>query len=222
MALEDYSYDIDTREWLWSSSEKVTEGVSEKFKEAVKKASDWIARTQKDEKKAKKYDFLLANFLVKIIIDKKYDSILENIFKTMDFWYSSNFVLWILSLTNIELSNKIREISWKEKIIFDFKINEILEFDDSNLDKNVKNRINLWIEDIIDATTIEYSNIQNKRNIELLDKDSKVIIIFTAQIFSFFLKDLNILITKEKSISISNFIISEVKSYLKKIKIDEV
>lgn len=222
MALDDFSYDIDSSEWLWKSSEKVTEAVSEKFKEAVKKASAWIARTQKDEKKAKKYDFLLANFLVKIIIDKKYDSILENVFKTMDFGYSSNFILWIISLINLEISDRIREISWKQKVEFDFKLEEIWEFDDNNIRPAIKNRINLWIEDIIDVTTLEYSNIQNKRNIELLEKDSKVIVIFTAQIISFFLKESNILIKKEKAISISDFIISEVRKTIKNIKIDEI
>lgn len=221
MSLDEYSYDIDNSESPWSSPEQVKE-VSEKFKESIKKASAWIARTQKDEKKAKKYDFLLANFLVKIIIDKKYDSVLENIFKVMDFWYSSNFILWILSLINLEVSNKIREISWKEQIIFDFRLEEIWEFDDNNMRKPIKDRINLWIEDMIDATTIDFSSIQNKRNIELLDKDWKVIIIFTAQIISFFLNEANISIKKDKAISISKFIISEVKSAMKSLKIEEI
>ena len=160
--------------------------------------------------------------MVKIIIDKKYDSVLENIFKVMDFWYSSNFILWILSLINLEVSNKIREISWKEQIIFDFRLEEIWEFDDNNMRKPIKDRINLWIEDMIDATTIDFSSIQNKRNIELLDKDWKVIIIFTAQIISFFLNESNISIKKDKAISISKFIISEVKSAMKSLKIEEI
>ena len=182
MSLDEYSYDIDNSDSPWSSPEQVKE-ISEKFKESIKKASAWIAKTQKDEKKAKKYDFLLANFLVKIIIDKKYDSVLENIFKVMDFWYSSNFVLWILSLINTEVSDRIREISGKQKLEFDFKLDEEVEFDDNNLNSKIKDRINLWIEDIIDSTTIEYSNIQNKRNIELVDKDEKVIVIFMLFIF---------------------------------------
>ena len=160
--------------------------------------------------------------MVKIIIDKKYDSVLENIFKVMDFWYSSNFILWILSIINLEVSNKIREISWKEQIIFDFRLEEIWEFDDNNMRKPIKDRINLWIEDMIDATTIDFSSIQNKRNIELLDKDWKVIIIFTAQIISFFLNEANISIKKDKAISISKFIISEVKSAMKSLKIEEI
>lgn len=221
MSLDEYSYDIDNSDSPWSSPEQVKE-ISEKFKESIKKASAWIAKTQKDEKKAKKYDFLLANFLVKIIIDKKYDSVLENIFKVMDFWYSSNFILWVLSLINLEVSNKIREISWKEQVNFDFRLEETWEFDDKNMRKPIKDRINLWIEDMIDATTIDFSSIQNKRNIELLDKDWKVIIIFTAQIISFFLNEANISIKKDKAISISKFIISEVKSAMKSLKIEEI
>ena len=140
----------------------------------------------------------------------------------MDFWYSSNFILWILSLINLEVSNKIREFSWKEQISFDFRLEEIWEFDDNNMRKPIKDRINLWIEDMIDATTIDFSSIQNKRNIELLDKDWKVIIIFTAQIISFFLNEANISIKKDKAISISKFIISEVKSAMKSLKIEEI
>ena len=122
----------------------------------------------------------------------------------------------------MEVSNKIREISWKEQISFDFRLEEIWEFDDNNMRKPIKDRINLWIEDIIDATTIDFSSIQNKRNIELLDKDWKVIIIFTAQIISFFLNEANISIKKDKAISISKFIISEVKSAMKSLKIEEI
>ena len=122
----------------------------------------------------------------------------------------------------MEVSNKIREFSWKEQISFDFRLEEIWEFDDNNMRKPIKDRINLWIEDMIDATTIDFSSIQNKRNIELLDKDWKVIIIFTAQIISFFLNEANISIKKDKAISISKFIISEVKSAMKSLKIEEI
>lgn len=222
MALDDYSYDIDNSEWLWNSSEKASESVSEKIRESIKKWASWIKRTQKDEKKAKKYDFLLANSLVKIIINKKYDSIVENIFKVMDFWYASNFILWVLSLINTDISDKIREISWKEKIKFDFISDKEIEFDDSNLNKEIKDRINLWIEDIIDATSIEYSNVQNSKNLKMLEKNDTVIVIFMAQVFAFFLKESNITIKKSEAKAISYFIKTTVEKILKDLKIDEV
>lgn len=223
MSLDKYSFDIDSwTEWLWNNNEKVSNAISEKIKESIKKWNTWIWRTQKDEQKAKKYDFLLASFLVKIIIDKKYDSILENIFKTLNFWYSSNFLLWILSLIHLETSDKIREISNKEKIIFDFKLEEVWEFNEKEMRPQVRERVNLWIEDIIDSVSLEFSNIQNKRNLEILEKDKKVIIIFTAQVFSFFLKECNILIKKESAISLSEYIISEITKTLKNLEISEI
>lgn len=222
MSLDDYSPDLDSGEWIWSWAETQSEKVSEAFKEAVKKATSGIKRTQKDEKKAKKYDFLLASFLVKIIMDKKYDSLLEIIFKTMDLWYSSNFILGILSLINTEVSNKIREISKKELVNFNYKSEEKIEFDDSKVDKNIKNRINLWIEDIIDSNIVEYSNLKTKQNLELLNKHTDEIINFTAQVFTFFLYEINMTISKNKAINISSFIIGEVKKSLSNIKIEEI
>ena len=117
MSLEEYAPDIDSWEGWWQSSEQVKE-VSEKFKDSVKKGSAWIKRTQKDESKAKKHDLLLANFLVKIIINKKYDILSDDLFKSLNSGYPSNFILWILSLINMEISDKIRELSQKEKISF--------------------------------------------------------------------------------------------------------
>ena len=221
MSLDEFIPSIESDESSWNSSE-VSKEISEKYKESSKKSSAWIKRTQKDEKKAKKYDFLLANLLVAIIVDKKYDTILERLFKTMDYWYTSNFVVWIMSIINNDVSNKIRELSNKEKIIFNYRSDEEIKFSDNNLSKEVKTRINQWIEDIIDSLTIDYSNIQTKKIIELLKNDNEVINQYIALIFIFFLKEINISISKNEALNISNFIISEVLNSIKKIEIEEV
>lgn len=222
MGLEDYTPDIDSSEWIWNSAESSKEA-SEKFKESSKKAWAKVAKTQKDEKKAKKYDFLLAGFLVKIIVDKKYDSILDTLFPAIHEWYPSNFILWILSLINIEISDKIRETTGKEKIIFSYEIkNEIEEFDDNNICIQIKNRINYWVEDIIDSLTLEYSHIQTKKLKELLKNDEKILLTYSSKIFTFFLNELNIKISKNKSEWISIFIIWEIKKSLNKLEIEEL
>lgn len=221
MSLDEFIPNIESSESSWNSSE-VSKEISEKYKESSKKSSAWIKRTQKDEKKAKKYDFLLANLLVAIIVDKKYDTILERLFKTMDYWYTSNFVVWIMSIINIDVSNKIRELSNKEKVNFNYKSEENIKFSDNNLSEEVKIRINQWIEDIINSLTIEYSNIQTKKIIELLKNDKEVINQYIALIFIFFLKDINISISKNEALNISDFIISEVINNIKKLDIKEV
>lgn len=223
MSLEEYTPDLDSSEWAWNTAETQSEKVSEAFKESVKKATAGIKRTKKDEKKAKKYDFLLAWFLVKIIVNKKYDFVLGTLFKSMDLGYSSNFILWILSLINIEVSQKIRELSWKNFIVFEYeKTLEKIKFDDSNLPKKIKERINFWIEDIIDSTTVEYSNLKAKKIISLLKIQTKEITNFTALVFWFFLNELNIETSQEEALQIANFIISEVKNAMEKLKIEEI
>jgi len=221
MGLDDFSPEIESYEWVWKSSEAISE-VSEKIKESSKKAAAWWKRTKQDEQKAKKYDFLLAWFLVKIIVDKKYDFILSELFKVMDNWYTSNFTLWILSLINTEISNKIRENNTKPLIVFKYEVKENVDFDNNNIDVEIKNRINYWIEDIIDSVIIDYSNIQTKKIIDLLQKDENIIFSYISNILWFFLKWLNINISKNQALSISDFIVSEVLKSIKKLKIEEV
>lgn len=196
--------------------------VSEKLKDAIKRGTAGIKRTQKDEKKAKKYDMLLAGFLVKIIIDKKYDSILESLFSSLNKGFSSNLVLWILSLSYEEISEKIRSSSEKEYIPYNFKYLENTAFNDSTVDSQVQQRINNWVEDISDIITLEYSNIQIlelKKNF-ILNKNT--IITFTAKIFELFLQSSNITATPVQSASISEFILWEIESSIKKLEIEEI
>ena len=222
MGIEDYTPEIESSEWVWNSAEASKES-SEKYKESSKKAWAKIAKTQKDEKKAKKYDFLLAGFLVKIIVDKKYDSLLNSIFPSIHEWYPSNFVLWILSLINNDISNKIREISNKQSIVFDYIKNENIEnFDDSNMNPQIKDRINHWVEDITDSVTIEYSSLQTKKLKVLLETDETILLNYTSKVFTFFLKEININISESKSNNISEFIISEVKKSIDKLEIENI
>lgn len=221
MGLDDFSPDIESSEWVWKSSEAVSE-VSEKTKESSKKSAAWVKRTKQDEQKAKKYDFLLAWFLVKIIVDKKYDFILNELFKVMEDGYTSNFTLWILSLINTEISNKIRKNNTKPLINFNYSRKEVIDFDSNNIDLEIKNRINYWIEDIIDSVIIDYSNIQTIKIIELLEKDESIIFSYISNILWFFLKWLNINISKKQALSIADFIVNEVLKSIKKLKIEEV
>ncbi len=222
MWLEDYTPEIESSEWGWQSVETSKEA-SERYKESTKKAWTKVAKTKKDEKKAKKYDFLLAGFLVKIIVNKKYDNILDTLFPTIHTWYPSNFVLWILSLINLEISNEIRNVSNKKHINFQYNIKaEIENFDDSNMDLEIRNRINSWVEDIVDSVTLEYSHIQTEKLKVLLNQDNILLLTYTSKVFTFFLKEINISITESKSLSISEFILSEVEKNIDKLKIEKI
>lgn len=219
MQIDDFSPNIDSSQELWDILSSSIES-TEKSREKDKKSQAWVKRIQKDEKKARKYDIALAWFLVKIILDKKYDFILLKLFNTLDNWYPSNFILWILSLINTELSNKIREISNKEYIEFNYQKSENsenIEFNNNNLPKDIKKRINFWIEDIIDACIIDYSEVQIKNIINNLENDNKIIIDYTSSILTLFLNEIKIEINSKEANSIAIFIIEQVLKSSKKI-----
>lgn len=219
MWLEDFTLE-ETRESQPKSVEIV-----EKTKEAAKKSAAWIKRVAKDERKAKKYDQILASFLVEIIRDKKYDFLLKDLFILLDDSFSSHFLLWIISLIYDPISDKIRELQKKEKIIFNYKKSDVmLEFDDSNLDNNIKNRINFWIEDSIWVLKVDYSSMQIENLVKLLQQKEKAkkLSNFISIIFTFFLKEQNILISKNLSSSYSDFIVEQIIKEIKKIKTEKI
>jgi hypothetical protein len=128
-----------------------------------------------------------------------------------------------LSLIYLPISDKIRELSKKPKINFHYnKHFSKIEFNDSSLDEEIKTRINLWIEDIIDILSIEYSFMQTMRMLELFKHKDEIIVEFTSLVFSFFFSEINIEITKSKSESYSRFILSEIKSKVEKLEIEEI
>jgi hypothetical protein len=85
----------------------------------------------------------------------------------------------------------------------------------------IKNRINAWIEDIVDIVSIEYSSLLTEKLIKKM-KSNEYTIIFTSKVFIFFLKQANITITENKSFNISEFILNEVEKSLKKLEIEEI
>ncbi len=219
MSLEEIS-SLDSSEWWWWDN---SPEISEKFKEAAKKAAAGVKWTKRDEAKAKKYDFLLSTFLVKIILDKKYDSLLKKIFSVMDDGYPSNFVLWILSLVYEPISIKIREVvTGKEPYNLHIEKNkETIDFRESDLSDEIKKRINYWIEDVIDSLAIEASFVYTTRTLNLIEGDEKIID-FVSDVFVFFFQELNFSISEKRAKSFSGFIIWEVKKVLHTLKLEEI
>lgn len=215
MWLEDYT-PVESSEWWTQSTE-----VSEVFKESVKKASAGMKRTKKDEWKARTHDMLLAGFLVQLLLDKKYDPFLQKLFDCLSWGFPSNFILWIVSLIKEDISNKIREISMKPIIEYSYKSPSPIHFDDSNLHPQVKQRINEWVEDMVDSVTIEYSSLMTVKILELID-DNELLIDYISSVFVFFLKESNIVISKQQSENIVYFILWEVKSSIEKLSIDNI
>jgi hypothetical protein len=104
---------------------------------------------------------------------------------------------------------------------FDYEIKKEIEvFDDNHIHFKIKDRINYWIEDILDSVILEYSSIQTEKLKVLLINDKNILLEYTSNIFTFFLNELNIQILDNKSINISEFIISEVSKSIDKLEIE--
>jgi hypothetical protein len=160
--------------------------------------------------------------LVKIIIDKKYDSLLDSLFWCLNIWFWSNILLWILSLNHEEISEKIRTYSWKEYTIFNFKYENAVTFDDASVNDKVKQRINSWVEDISDIISIDYSHIQIWELKHQLISQNVKITDFTKKVLIFFLSDINITIWESQAEWIAEFVISEIQGNLKKLPLEEI
>ena len=215
MWLNDFSSEIDWQDESGISMWNVSEQISEVYKEEVKKWAKQAKKTKKDEKKAKQHDMMLAKFLVKILIDKSYDNLLPSLFKTFDSGVPSNFILWIMSLVYIEISHTIRESIQRERIVFNFHVEETLNFSGDNLPQEVKDRINAWVEDITSVISFNASQVYTKRIIESI-KDSSELYIFTTEVFVYFLSEINIYIKPSTAWEYVNFIFNKI--ILPKIK----
>ncbi|MCH8518532.1 hypothetical protein LAT59_02115 [Candidatus Gracilibacteria bacterium] len=189
--------------------------ISEKYKESAKKASAGIKKTQKDEKKAKKYDFLLASFLVELILKNKYDTLLEKLFPALDAGYGTNFLLGILSLIYIPISNEIRKTSGLSSIHFEFIIpTEITDFHPEKIPDQIRMRINDWIEDIHAVIRFESSALISERSVSLIIYDD-TIRDFCKTTLLFFFEELHYTMSDSVATSYTEFILKELEKTLK-------
>jgi len=209
MGLNDFSSDIDWQDEAWISMWNVSEQISEIYKEEVKRGAAKAKKTRKDEKKAKQQDMLLAKFLVKILIDKRYDSLFPDLFKSFDAGVPSNLILWILSLVYIEISNELRVTIEKPLIQFNYHSEETISFNWNNLPQAVKDRINLWVEDILWVITLNSSKVYTKRIIASI-QNSPELKVFTMSVFKYFLSEINIYMSDKILWDYSAFILNKV------------
>ena len=209
---------IEELGWLESAEgPKQSSEISEKYKESAKKASAGIKRTQKDEKKAKKYDFMLAKFLVELILKNKYDILLEKLFPALDAWFGTNFLLGVLSLVYIPISNEIRNASWSPSVQFEFVIPENRqEFHPDNIPEPVRARINDWIEDLHTVIQLEASSIITERSLRLIIYDTKIRE-FIKTTLMFFFSELNYAISDSTAQNYTDFILKELEKTHKDI-----
>jgi hypothetical protein len=155
-----------------------------------------IQRTQKDEKKAKRDDALLARILEYFLKDEQYSAIIDASLPIIDKGFSSNLIIGIISLVFTPATRIIREYfthpsQQKELVLlagedrfsvtankglfvgpaFDesLRLPEAIEFDDHAIPVTIRERINLWVEDMGIVITSDPSTILTKRTLQFLE-----------------------------------------------------
>ena len=227
--------DLDSGE-VSAQTRETSEQQKEK-KDSYKKWLAWIKRTQKDEKKAQKDNDFLFKIVSKILENEKYDILLPFIVELLEIWTPSNFILWGLSLVYVPAVEIIRNNYSNpllplgegsgvrdNKLIFDYqKTSELIEFNEENLDKILRNRINEWIEDIYRVVSNDPSTIISHRFLSLTSEKEKIKFInFLSALLTFFFYDLNIVIQKNTAFNYSEFILGEIRKKVNKLELEEI
>lgn len=205
MGLEDFIPQESSEGWAASAE------IAEKIREGIKKWAAGSKRVRKDEQKAKKYDMSLANFLVKILLEKKYDSLFGPMFWAIHAGIPSNLVMGILSLIYPDISNYIRGFSGKPFIDFHYSSKETINFSDSDLPPELKQRINEWIEDIIDIIRHDPSTVLIEKTLAAIDSNDEIYA-FWVEVFIYFMNESNIYIGPVKSRDYIDYIFKQVLS----------
>lgn len=226
---------------IWDSGwEKTQESASEKKEKAARsaKAIAGIQKTRKDEKKAQKDNDFLYQIVIDIIQTSKYDILVPFISELLKYSIPSNIIIWWISLIYNEAIYIIRAnyLPWNTSLVFDKQLaknfednidyvptQEVIEFRDDNLNIAIKERINEWIEDIISVISFDPSSIITTKFLhQITNKEEKVLIVnYLASIFTFFLFELNIRISKEKAFLYSEFVLWEIVKKMKTLRVDE-
>ena len=238
MWLEDWYDDIDIWEG-WGEKAQETPKEAQEKKEKASKSMAWIQKTRKDEKKATKDNDYLYEIIIEVLRNKDYDVLLPFISDLLKEWIPANFILWWLSLVYNQATYIIRTnyLPWNTKMIYDkqsaknfmIPINytptqDIIEFNDNNIDVAIKNRINDWIEDMISVISFDPSTIITNKFLKLMQvwSNKTLLLNYIASILTFFMFKYNIVISKEKAFLYSEFILSEAVKKLRSLNLEVI
>jgi hypothetical protein len=189
----------------------------EAFREAMRRAQARRAQQKKQEGKAKKSDHELAVLIVRFLNDARAQDILEPLVPILAKGISVNLILGLLSLAyhqiHLEIyKNMDREAEAHALIVrateFEKQLREQekRDFDTRHLPPEVKERINLWIQDIL---TICLDDVEKALRFvyEAEQKIDRNLILLTKRTLISYLERNNINCAKEPAREFANFII---------------
>lgn len=194
--------------------------ISETDKQASEQSRAWQKRVKKDEKKSQDKDNRLYNYLIELLKDPSYDFIVDDIIKALYSWLPSFYILGVMSLLHMPISNDFRNDLWKEFIDFDYFPKEEFDFSSNDLDPKIRKRLTDMVDDILIISKFEPSSVMVWKFMN--QKNHNMTIKFLSSVLSVFLTSVRVKFTDIQISSFSSFIIWEIEKEIVKMHLSEV
>lgn len=210
---------LDTSEGPSSASEGPKEQ-SEKQRESSRRAQAQLQKVQKDEKKAKADNEELFRILSRFIQNPLYSDLIGDVTILLQNNFPSRFLLFVISLVYPEASYHLLETtgqsSQKDKVLALYHYKEPTPFDDS-IHATLRDWITLWLtagEQFITHPEASVVLVQKFSNLISTAPQSEIAKKSLARVFWFFFATKNVILSPEKSLAYSDFILSQLKTSL--------
>lgn len=195
---------------------------AEQSREQAAAALAGLKRTQKDEKKAKKYDSFLIDIISEILQNHVYDHIIAQIVPLLEKRISSNMLASVLILLKWSYIERARAFCEMEPRVYpDYRAPaDPIEYSD-DLDEALKSMINIWFETFGILLVYEVSQTELSRTQEIFDGEAKEqLVACVAHVFGHFLYDHKIHINNKRALRYARFIVDQMHKVVMKQEVD--
>ena len=217
--------------WL-NSSDESSEGLgmatkvaeqSEQQRDAAVAALAWIQRTQKDEKKAHKFDVLLSE-LVKILLQNQvYDHVINQLVPLLNVRCPSHILLgYLLPLSDDMLVRVRTELGMEESTLpARLQFNERVAYQEP-LDSTIAKHLNIWMDTVRGCVTIDPSQTSTKKIQDMINATyEEELVKLVAHVLVHFLYDRGVNIQPADAARVARGIIKKMLLLVQGITVDD-
>lgn len=211
----------DSLDWL-NLSGKVAEQ-SEQQREEAAAALAGIAKTQKDEKKAQKYDIWLSELVKKLLQSSVYDHVINQLVPLLNVRCPSHLLLGYLLPLSDEYMVLVRESLGLTQVTLPnhTPFTERKTYSEP-LDTELARHLNIWMETLKGCITIEASQTSTKKINDMMnDIHEEGLVKLSAHVIAHFLYDHGIDIIPADAAKVARGITKKMILLVKWVEIDD-
>jgi len=211
----------ESAEWLglWN---KVAEQSEQQREEAAQTLAG-IQRTQKDEKKAHRYDVWLSELIKILLQNQVYDHIISQLVPLLNARCPSHILLaYILPLSD-DILLKVRNELWMEIMAIPTKtqFTERAAYQEP-LDSNIAKHLNIWMDTVRGCLTIDPSQTSTKKIQDMINTTyEEWLVRLVAHTLAHFLYDRGVNIQPADAAKVARGIIKKMLLLVQGVKVDE-